>query len=257
MSSGGPMEKKRAGWGGRLALLAAAVLLILMARAIWLQRQEDALMRTTAAAIVRDAGAVTTEEKVQALRAYIREHVTWRGATLARTSFLRDTATQTLKSGKGYCGENSRLFILLARAVGIPSQRVNLYGRKNHVVAEVDLDGRRVVVDCQNPGYVPEMVPVDTVIGERRFGFKDASTIHVGRFLIGRLVQRIVLRIGPWSWWLESPYAIMVGVYGFLLTLLLLGWIFSRLFRAWVQRAARALPAAPPAAFSARSEATA
>src|SRR5438876_9534511 len=92
------------GWG------AAAIAIALRLGAVGSaqqQRREDVLMTTTAQAIIRQAEAVDAKAQVVALRTFVRRHVTWHGAVYRRTRMLRATASRTLQTGKGYCGEDT------------------------------------------------------------------------------------------------------------------------------------------------------
>jgi hypothetical protein len=248
MSPASSVPPKNSARLSRLALLPVAILLVLLARSLWLQRAEDALMKQTATRVVREAGAATPREKVLALRAYIRKSVTFRGAVKdrTRTSPLRDTASQILTSGKGFCGEDSRLFVCMARAAGVASQRLNLYGAIPHVCAEVELEpGNSLIVDCQTPATIPDLVRLDDLIATHRTGYTDYSTIFLERFGLSRVFRRIHLRMGTLGWWLESPHMIMAGIYGFLLALYLGTWLLLGALRAWALRTVRRAVLAP------------
>src|SRR5437016_3445390 len=80
-----------------------------------------------ARSVVAKAQAVDSKSKIIALRDYLRASVSFDGAPDKDRPFLRASAAETLRSGKGYCGEVTRTFINLADAVGIRSQRINLY----------------------------------------------------------------------------------------------------------------------------------
>jgi hypothetical protein len=126
--------------------------------------------------------------------------------------FLRASAAETLQSGKGYCGEVTRAFIRMADAVGIRAQRINLYGKINHVVAEVELKpGERVIVDSQNPPLLPDLDTLDHVI--LRPEYTDYSTLNLRRLRLSWLVSRIKLEIGPLTYWAESPHALEAGLW--------------------------------------------
>lgn len=198
-----------------LPVLILIALLVLFARSWSLQAHEDRLMRITVARVLHESGASTQLDQVLAIRDFVRKHVTFRGAVRARTSPLRDTASRVLSTGKGYCGEDTRLFVCLAWAAGIPAQRVNLYGSQPHVVAEVGLaDRRATLVDCQNPPTVTHLEPLDEIIAERRYGYTDYSTIHFSRFGLTSSLRRLHFHLGRHSKWLESPHEIMMSVYG-------------------------------------------
>ncbi len=64
---------------------------------------------------------------------------------------LRQTAVETLNSGRGFCGENARLAIRLMATLGVPAARVYVFGERwNHVLTECRLDGRWWLFDGHN-----------------------------------------------------------------------------------------------------------
>ncbi len=208
----------------------------------WAQAREDAFVRQTALAIVRDAHARTPRERVIALRDHVRAHVRSDGAPGAgERPFLRATTEETLRSGLGYCGEDSRAFINLARSIGIEAQRVNLYGRVMHVVAEVELEPHeRLVVDAQSPPLIPELEPLDQVI--LRPEYDDYYTLNLRRLHLGWLVSRVRLEMGPLTYWMENPHALSAALWGVLLAMMIAGRVargaLQRLLlrRGWVHR---------------------
>lgn len=212
----------------------------------WLQTREDAFIRETALRVVHEAGAETPRDRVIALRDYVRSHVTYHGAPGDRGTpdtrpFLRETAEETLRSGLGFCGEDSRVFINLARAIDIPAQRVNLYGRTMHVVAEVELEPhQRLIVDAQSPPLIPDLEPLDEVM--LRPEYDDYYTLNLRRLHLGWLVSRVRLEMGVLTYWLENPHALAAAVWAACIAVLLgakLGRSALRamlLRRGWVHR---------------------
>jgi len=186
------------------------------------QRWESRYVKAIAERIVQKAGAEDNRSRVIALRDYLRERVTFYDAAHDERPFLRATAAETLRSGKGYCGEVTRAFIRLAAAVGIRAQRINLYGSDNHVVAEAELwPGERVLVDGQYPPHVPDLDPLDRVI--LRPEYDDYSTLHLRRLRLNWLVSRIKLEMGPLTYWIENPHALKSGLWLSLALALLIG----------------------------------
>lgn len=209
----------------------------------YFQHAEDAYVHAVAERVVRDAHATAPREQVVALRDYVRAHVTWEGAPGENDPrpFLRATAEETLRSGVGYCGEDSRLFINLARSMGIEAQRVNLYGRVMHVVAEVELvPHERLIVDAQSPPMIDGLEPLDQVI--LRPEFDDYYTLNLRRLHLGWLVSRVRLEMGPLTYWLENPHALKAALWGSLLAVVVgarLARTALRYFllrRGWVHR---------------------
>jgi len=186
------------------------------------QRQENQHIKAIAEEIIRKANAVDNRSRVIALRDYLRERVTFRGMSDEGRPFLRATASETLRSGKGYCGEVARAFIRLAGEVGIKAQRINLYGSDNHVVAEAELrPGELVLVDGQDPPHVRDLEPLDRVM--LRPEYEDYSTLHLRRLHINWLVSRVRLEMGPLTYWIESPHALKSGLWAALALAMLIG----------------------------------
>src|SRR5947209_9319673 len=134
-----------------LATTAFALALVFLALGVGeavRQRGEDEYVRSVAQGVLRDAQASDTVSKATALRDYLRTHVRNINFFARTRPFLRDTAADTLRTGKGRCGEATRAFINMARAAGIPAQRLYLEGKKSHVVSVVSAeDGSRLMVD--------------------------------------------------------------------------------------------------------------
>ncbi len=203
------------------------------------QYRESLYVKSLAEEIVQKANAGDNRSRVAALRDYVREHVSYRSAEHDDRPFLRSSAAETLREGKGYCGEVTRAFIRMADAVGIQAQRINLYGQYNHVVAEAELSpGDRVIVDCQNPPQVRDLEPLDQVI--MRPEYHDYSTLNLRRLRLNWLVSRIKLEMGPLTYWTENPHALKSGLWGGLAFALLFGKLMlicgRRLTRALLAR---------------------
>jgi len=82
----------------------------------------------------------------------------------ARRPLLRATAVQTLKSGRGLCGENSRLAVLLLNYGGVRANRVYLYGKLwQHVVCEFKWGKMYYLFDGHND---PETSLKDESVGK-------------------------------------------------------------------------------------------
>jgi hypothetical protein len=210
-----------------------------------LQADDTRYVGSIARHIVQTADASTARGRVIALRDYLRAHVSYLGAPFNDRPFLRATAIDVLRSGHGYCGEVTRAFICLAAAVGIPAQRINLYGRSPHVVAEAELaPGDRVIVDCQNPPHVPGLERLDQLVLSRKY--EGYSTLNLRRLYLQGLFSRVTLQIGPLTFWTENPHALKATLW-FLLTLALLGFQAGKMLihiylhrRGWVRTSNRA-----------------
>jgi hypothetical protein len=208
------------------------LLLVLAGREAVLQREEAARVRAFAGAVVREAGAATPRAKAIALRDYLRANVTHIGAPVQDRPFLRATAGETLASGQGYCGEVSRVFICMARSQGIPAQRINLFGRQGHTVAEVDLGPEGLfIVDCQSPPTIPDLERLDDVI--RRPEYSDYSTLNLRRTGLEVIFSRLKFQLGYLTYLTENPHAIMAAFWAGLLGLFWTAVGLRRAFR-WV-----------------------
>jgi hypothetical protein len=176
------------------------------------QIKSSEFVSSVAWSVVNEAKAIDTRSRVIALRDYLRKNVTYDGAPVDARPFLRATAAETLRSGKGYCGEVTRAFIRMAAAVGIRSQRINLFGQRMHVVAEAELrPGDSVIVDSQNPPHIEGLENLDRVI--LRPEYDDYSTLNLRRLKLNWLVSRIKLKVGPLTYWTENPHALKAGLW--------------------------------------------
>src|SRR5438105_3929891 len=93
---------------------------------VWEARQQfraTTYVREVTQRVVQSAQATTRRGKVLAIRDYIRTHVTMESVP---RPLLRASAADILRSGKGACGEASRVFICMTALEGIPAQRVYL-----------------------------------------------------------------------------------------------------------------------------------
>ena len=183
-----------------LAFLAAGVL---EARE---QRRQDEYVR----AVTREALAGVPDDfdaKVVALRDYVRAHV--RNVEFAGLTrpFLRDTAADTLRTGKGRCGEASRVFVNMARAAGIPAQRLYLEGEKSHVVAVAVKDDEEIIVvdSSADPTYFKELEPLSALTSHREF--RTFSTFRRIRNL--NTFPSNFVSLGPLAYLFENPHALV------------------------------------------------
>jgi hypothetical protein len=198
------------------------------------QNMATAFVSSVAWAVVNDAKAIDSRSRVIALRDYLRKNVTYDGAPVEERPFLRATASETLLSRKGYCGEVTRAFIRMAAAVGVRAQRINLFGKRMHVVAEAELSpGNNVIVDSQNPPHIEELENLDRVI--LRAEYDDYSTLNLRRLKLNWLVSRIKLNVGQLTYWTENPHALKAGLW----LLLALSLISAKGFLMCARRFAR------------------
>jgi transglutaminase-like putative cysteine protease len=190
-----------------LAALALVLLAVGSAEYLVQQRQDEYVRAATREALEGAAGQ-DIDSKVTALRDYVRSHVRNVNFSAHGRPFFRDTAADTLRSGRGRCGEATRVFINMARAAGIPAQRLYLEGRRAHVVATVEAgDGRTLVVDATERFYFPE---VETVAGVTRHAeFATYSTFGWRRLGLLRSLPSNVVSLGPLAYLFENPHALL------------------------------------------------
>ncbi len=224
-----------------LTSIACILAVVMAAFELRAHYQNRRYVRQVALAIVTQAKAHDAQSKVIALRDNLRATVTFEGLSKDDRPFFRDSAADTLKSRRGYCGEVTRTFISMAREVGIPAERVNLTGRTPHVVAEAVIDGReRVIVDSQNPPMIEDLETLDAVL--LRPQFDDYFTINLRRLHVSWLVSRIRMEPGPWTYILEYPHKLKSLLWLALATVILIlksGRAALREFlrrRGWVHR---------------------
>ncbi|HEX8117246.1 MAG TPA: transglutaminase-like domain-containing protein [Pyrinomonadaceae bacterium] len=186
-----------------LALLAAGALQVRE------QRRQDEYVR----AVTREVLANVPDDfdsKVIALRDYVRAHV--RNVDFRRLSrpFLRDTAADTLRTGKGRCGEASRVFVNMALAAGIDAQRLYLEGEKSHVVSVVGRgDGAWLIADSSaDPTYFQDLEPLSAFSAHREF--QTYSTWRRTRAL--RKLPPNFVSLGPLAYLFENPHALLAAL---------------------------------------------
>src|SRR3989440_6918732 len=156
------------------------------------QRGEDEYVRNVTQDVLRGAQATDTVSKAAALRDYLRTHVRNINFYARTRPFLRDTAADTLRTGKGRCGEAIRAVGNMARAAGIRAQRLYLEGKKSHVVALISAeDGSSLIVDSADRPYFADIEP----LSELFFFFKQKTAYEI---LIVTGVQTCALPISCW-----------------------------------------------------------
>ncbi len=174
------------------------------------QRSEGEYVRLVAAGVAKDAQAADELAVVVALRDHVRRSVRHKGYRRRGRPFLRVSAAQTLRSGRGHCGEATRAFINMADALGIRAQRLYLEGRTPHVVAEVRLKGGgSFVVDSYDEPYIPEIETLEQVM--QRPQFSSYSSLSWRRALAS--LPSFRLDLGPLAYYLENPHAIKALFY--------------------------------------------
>lgn len=195
------------------ALLGLALaLLALGASESLVQHRQDEYVRAATREALAGAPARDFGSKVTALRDYVRARVRNVDFSARGRPFLRDTAADTLMTGKGRCGEAARVFVNMARAAGIPAQRLYLEGHKAHVVAVVrDEGGRELIVDATNRFYFSEIEPLGAF--ERHEEFETYSTFGWRRLEVLRALPSNFVNLGPLGYLLENPHALLACLY--------------------------------------------
>ena len=190
-----------------LALAALALILLAVgASEALVQHREDEYVRSVTREVLAAAAGRDFDSKVLALRDHVRASVVNVNFKGRGRPFLRHTAAETLLSGKGRCGEAARVFVNMARAAGIPAQRLYLEGRKSHVAVIVHAgEGRELLVDPTNRFFFPEVVPLDGL--RLPAEFESYSTFGWRRVLRG--LPSHFVSLGPLNYLFENPHALL------------------------------------------------
>jgi hypothetical protein len=172
------------------------------------QHDDDEYVRALTQDVLRAAPGNDLDSKVTAMRDYLRAHVHDTNFYADRRPFLRDTAADTLRMGRGRCGEATRAFISMARVAGIRAQRLYLDGVKAHVVALVDgADGKRLIVDSADNPFFANNEPLSNL--PQHVGFNSASSLEWRRLRILRRLPSNEWSLGPLVYFLENPHALV------------------------------------------------
>ena len=169
------------------------------------QRKDSQYVRQVALEVSGQARTTDQMSTVIALRDYVRKHVSRAQYPARGRPYLRDTAADILRSGKGRCGEATRAFIGLAETFGIPAQRLYLEGQRRHVVALVTLDrGERLIVDSSETPYIQDVERLDHLLQHPEFDYY--SSFNRPRMVVP--VPRNAAHLGPLVFYLENPHAL-------------------------------------------------
>lgn len=172
------------------------------------QKRDDDFVDSQAREALRGIDADDFDAKLTALRDYVRARVRNQDFPARGRPFLRDTAADTLRAGKGRCGEATRAFVNLARAAGVNAQRLYLDGRRPHVLAVVrTTDGRRLIVDAYEWPYVPETEPLERLLSHTEFS--SYSTLGFRRMWPLRALPSNEINLGPLNYLFENPHALV------------------------------------------------
>lgn len=167
------------------------------------QYRESKYVHQFARNITSQAASKDTLATVLALRDYLRQNVNRRGFPASGRPLLRNTAAETLASGKGRCGEATRAFINMAASLGIRSRRLYLEGERSHVVALATIDDQVLIVDASDRPYFPELEPLAQISQHHEFDYYTSFNPH--RIIFG--FGKNAVNFGPLNYFLENPNA--------------------------------------------------
>lgn len=194
-----------------LSILTFALALIFLALGLRegvRQHREDLYVYAAAQEALRGAKGPDLASKLTAMRDFVRDRVRNVDFSARTRPFLRNTAADTLRTGKGRCGEATRVFVNMASAAGISARRLYLEGSKPHVVAVVVADdGSRLVVDSANRYYLPEIEPLSQL--QQYPQFTSYSTFGWRRLGLVRALPSHDVNLGPFKYILENPHALL------------------------------------------------
>ena len=211
----------------RRAQIFYAAILVLLAIGIFQsvkQYRETKYVNQLARDITARAGSKDRLATVMALRDYLRQNVKRNGFPAFGRPFFRNTAAETLASGKGRCGESTRSFINMAAGLGIQSRRLYLEGQRSHVVALVALDDQQLIVDSSDRPYFLDVEPLASISKHAEFDYYTSFNPH--RIIFG--FGKNAVNFGPMNYFLENPNA--------LCALLLFGLALGCLGARWLRR---------------------
>jgi hypothetical protein len=170
------------------------------------QNRESRYVRNVAQTITSQAQASDTMSTVVALRDYLRSNVSRKYYPAAGRPFLRATAAEALRTGKGRCGESTRAFINMAESLGIHAQRLYLEGQREHVVALVSLDGRQIIVDSDERPYFQDLEDFNQLAQHPQF--KYYSSINAHRLFRSVSLPANTADLRGLNYFLENPHAL-------------------------------------------------
>jgi hypothetical protein len=178
------------------------------------QHRQDVYIRAATAEALTGVTFGDFTSKVTALRDYVRTHVHNIDFSARGRPFLRNTAAESLQTGKGRCGEAARVFVNMARAAGIPAQRLYLEGSKAHVVSVVtDDEGHALIADATERFYFADVEPLDSV--SKHEEFKTYSTFGWRRLNTLRALPSNYVSLGPLAYIFENPHALLACLWFF------------------------------------------
>ena len=130
-------------------------------------REHDRVRRVLASLV--PAERIATGDDLRAVKHFVAETVRpLPSGSIRPRPMLRDSATELLSSGEGFCGESARLSVLLLRAGGLSANRIYIAGPKwGHVAVEHRWHDEWVLFDAFP---VPETYLADELVGSIRVG---------------------------------------------------------------------------------------
>ena len=177
------------------------------------QYKNQHYLQQLASDVISQAKATDQLSAVIAMRDYVRQHVSRAHYPARGRPYLRDSAADIIRSGKGRCGEATRAFIGLAATRGIQAQRLYLEGQRRHVVALVKLDsGERLIVDSSESPYIQNVESLDRLSQHSEFDYY--SSFNRPRMIVS--LPRNAVSLGPLGYYLENPHALK-SAFSFLL----------------------------------------
>lgn len=189
--------------GGACAALSTA-LFIWAGCSYWEHLAARRYLKEVALSVTENIPPGDVRGQVTALRDFIRSSVSYYNVPQSGRPFLRDSADETLRSRRGWCGEVSRAFICLATELSIPAQRINLSGAEKHTVAEAQLSPTEsLIVDSQSPPTIQDLELLDKVM--LRGTYSEYYSVNLERLRLRRFISRIKLEPGPLTYWIECP----------------------------------------------------
>jgi Transglutaminase-like superfamily len=177
------------------------------------QYRETSYVNQMAQKVSAQAGTKDTKTTIVALRDYLRQNVRREHFPPQGRPFLRNTAAETLRSGKGRCGESTRAFIIMADALGIRAQRLYLEGRRRHVVALATLDtGEQVIVDSSDRPYFRDLESLSQL--SKHPEFDSYSSFNQRRTFVSLPLRAV--HIGRFATFVENPHTLQAALWFFL-----------------------------------------
>ena len=124
---------------------------------------------------------ITTKQDLIKIKNFLNKNISYNPELKTKKrSLLRNTASQTLKSHYGFCGENVRVAIKLFKLGGIKARRIYLYREKwQHVLIEHEFKGKWYMFDGHyDPNAFLEDDAVTAIISENIHDYPNNHKNH-------------------------------------------------------------------------------